>query len=224
MKRSLTRVLLAAAAAALVFSPAAAVDAEWFGGLRLSDGDRNYLSITAAHFGRDHHEADDLARRMKNPGDDLPVLLFLAAESGRSPRYILDLRLSGLSWWGIRARLGVAPERIVMALPRDPGPPYGKAWGHYRNKGKRRSTTREVVLSDAEISDWVGARVVSRTFDVEISVVLGARAEGRSLGEVVNHQKRNKGAGHGKSPAAAKPQARNKGKGKGRSNGAKGGR
>ena len=62
MKRTLTRVLLAAATAVLVISPVAALDVDWFGGLRLSAGDRSYLSITAAHFGSDHHEADDLAR------------------------------------------------------------------------------------------------------------------------------------------------------------------
>ncbi|MCZ6745646.1 MAG: hypothetical protein O7C74_00345 [Acidobacteria bacterium] len=223
MKRTLTRVLLAAATAVLVISPVAALDVDWFGGLRLSAGDRSYLSITAAHFGSNHREADDLARHLKHPGEDLPVLLFLAAESGRSSRFILDLRLSGLSWWEIRARLGVAPERIVVALPQDPGPPYGKAWGHYRNHQKGPKAQRQVVLSDAEFSDWIGARVVSRAFDVEMAVVLRSRAGGHSLGDVVVRQEKNraaaKGAARGEHPAAGK----STGKGNGRGKGAKGG-
>ena len=135
----------------------------------------------------------------------------------------MDLRLSGLSWWEIRARLGVAPERIVVALPQDPGPPYGKAWGHYRNHQKGPKAQRQVVLSDAEFSDWIGARVVSRAFDVEMAVVLRSRAGGHSLGDVVVRQEKNraaaKGAARGEHPAAGK----SKGKGNGGGKGAKGG-
>ncbi len=221
MKRTLTRVLLAAATAVLVISPVAALDVDWFGGLRLSDGDRNYLSITAAHFGSDQREADALAHHLKRPGEDLPVLLFLAAESGRSSRYILDLRLGGLSWWEVRARLGVAPDRIVVALPQDPGPPYGKAWGHYKNKGSK--APRQVVLSDTEFSDWIGARVVSRTYDVEMAVVLQSRASGQSLGDVVVRQEKNKAAGKGTGRSAPPAGAPSKGKNRGGGKGAKGG-
>lgn len=215
MKLTLTRVLLAATAAILVISPAAALDVDWFGGLRLSDGDRNYLSLTAAHFGSDHGEADDLARHLKHPGEDLPVLLFLAAESGRSSRFILDLRLGGLSWWEIRARLGVAPERIVVPLAQDPGPPYGKAWGHYRNPRKGPRAGHQVVLSDAEFSDWIGARVVSRTYGVEMAVVLQSRASGHSLGELVVRQEKNRGSA-GKGAARSQHSAGGKGHGKSR--------
>lgn len=223
MKRIPARLLLAAATAVLVISPVAALDVDWFGGLRLSDGDRSYLSITAAHFGSDHREANDLAHHLKRPGEDLPVLLFLAAESGRSSRYILDLRVSGLSWWEIRGRLGVAPERIVVALPRDPGPPYGKAWGHYRNHKKGAGAPRQMVLSDTEFSDWIGARVVSRAFDVEIAVVLRARAGGDSLGQVVVRQQKNRAAAKGAARSEHPASGPSKGKSRSGGRGAKGG-
>jgi len=228
MRRTAIHFSLALAATLFVAAPATAMDIDWFGGLRLSDGDRNFLSISAAHFGSDRDDSHRLATRLQHPESDLPVVLFLAAESGRSTSFILDLRLGGLTWWDVRARLGVAPERVVMALPRDPGPPYGKAWGHYRNHPKNKNKGTAVVLSDREFCDWVGARVVSQAYGVDLVAVLESRSQGRSMGDVVTYHEKNHGNGHkkahttsqsasGKSESqAAGSQGRSKGKGAGK--------
>jgi len=196
MVRTSSRVALLALLLSLPAAPVAAMEVDWFGGLRLSAGDRTVLSLSATHFGSDREESNELARQLANPREDFPVLLFLAAESGRPTSFILDLRLGGLSWWEIRARLGIPPERVVVALPRDPGPPYGNAWGHYRNHHGGKKAPRTVALSDAEFSDWIGARVVSRAYHLELVTVLESCSQGRSLADVVMAQEQRRDSGH----------------------------
>jgi hypothetical protein len=213
----LTRLALVIAALAVPAMPAHAVDVDWFGGLRLSDGDRTVLSLSAVHFGSDQAESNHLARQLVDPREDLPVLLFLAAESGRTTSFILDLRMGGLSWWEIRARLGIAPKRVVVALPRDPGPPYGKAWGHYRKHPGHKNAPRSVALTDTEFSDWIGARVVSRAYGIDVVAVLESRSEGLSLAEVVTlqEQRQDTGKPSGKNKSHSASAGKSKGKGHG---------
>ncbi len=61
-----------------------------------------------------------------------------------------------------------------------------------------------MALSDREFADWVGARVVSRTYDIDVVTVLESRSQGQSMGDVVRQQKsRNQSASAtGKSPAS----------------------
>ena len=109
----LTRLALVIAALAVPAMPAHAVDVDWFGGLRLSDGDRTVLSLSAVHFGSDQAESNHLARQLVDPREDLPVLLFLAAESGRTTSFILDLRLGGIDL--LLPFFSIAQERLLGA-------------------------------------------------------------------------------------------------------------
>ena len=217
MLRALRTLFVLAVSAALFVSPAAAIDVDWFGGITLSDGNRTYLNISAAHFGSDRDETVTTARRLHYPERDLPVLLFLAAESGKSLRFVLDLRLGGLSWWEIRARLGVPPERVIVVLPRDPGPPYGKAHGYYKKHPKGQKT--EVVLTDTEFADWVGVRVLSKSYGVEPMVVLEARRSGLQIADVALREEKRKKEKGDKSGSGNKNKS-SPGKSKGKSKGA----
>jgi hypothetical protein len=217
MLRSLRPLFVFSVTATLLVSPAAAIDVDWFGGITLSDGDRTYLNISAAHFGSERDETVRTARRLHDPERDLPVLLFLAAESGRPLSFILDLRLGGLSWWEIRARLGVPAERVIVVLPRDPGPPYGKAHGYYKKHPKGQKA--EVVLSDAEFADWVGVRVLSQSYGVEPMVVLEARRAGLEIADVALREEKRKKEKAGKSASGGKGKS-SPGKGKGKGKGA----
>ena len=38
----------------------------------------------------------------------------------------------GMSWWDISVRYGIRPEVYYVPVAVAPGPPYGKAWGHYK--------------------------------------------------------------------------------------------
>ncbi|MFQ5720661.1 MAG: hypothetical protein ACE5IK_14070 [Acidobacteriota bacterium] len=180
-------VLLALGVAALTAAPssARAGGIDWSADIGLSVGDNAYLNLNLSHFDRDGAEALVVARRLPHPEHELPVVLFLARESGRPLDAIVRLRLRGLSWWDIRARLGVPAERVVLVVPGDAGPPYGKAHGHHKHHGREDHAVR-----DADFEDWVGARVLSASYGVEPGVVLAARRSGVSLADItLTHQK-----------------------------------
>ena len=101
MHHAVRLVLLAGLAFALS-TPAAAIDLDWSANIQLSDGERTYVNLGVAHFGSDRDETSRVAGRLAHPGQELPIVMFLARESGRSLHFVLDLRLAGMSWWAIR--------------------------------------------------------------------------------------------------------------------------
>ncbi|MFQ5669021.1 MAG: hypothetical protein ACE5HD_00720 [Acidobacteriota bacterium] len=202
-----------------VLAPARAVEVDWFANLHLSPGDRTYLNLSVAHFGAHRDEVEEASHHLHHPERDLPVLLFLASESGRPLSFILDLRLAGASWWEIRARLGVHPDRILVPLSHDPGPPYGKAYGYYRkHPGHRRSA---IVVNDSEFADWVGVRILSKAYGVEPSVVLEARRSGTSFGVFATRREKARRKHHDRKDAhhPDTPSHHGKPKGRGRDKG-----
>ena len=214
MKRMLLVALLALAA-----GPARA-GLDWTAGISLSDGDRTFVNLSVGHFDADPVVVTPVLRRLPHPEENLPVLLFLARESGRAPDYILDLRLRGLSWWDITLRLGVPPSRVYYAVPADPGPPYGKAWGYWRKHPHARKGT--VIINDREFCDIVGAQVVGKAYGVSPRSVLDERRAGKRYGGVVDrHEKARHGKGGSVSTASAggKKGQKNSGKGNGNNQG-----
>jgi hypothetical protein len=216
MSRTLNAAFTALTLSACLSAPQAA-EVDWFAGLRLSDGGRSYLSLSAAHFGAHREQTVAVARRLPHPEADLPVLLFLAHESGRPLSFILDLRLNGASWWEIRARLGVRPSRVVAVVPHDPGPPYGKAWGYY--KKHPRGGKHAVVLTDDEFADWVGVRVLAHSYGLDPMRVLEARRSGMSLGQVTVRHQKDKAVAAGRHRGGPPSKQAGNGKGNGKSRG-----
>src|SRR5262249_43314566 len=96
---------------------------------------------------------------MKTPATDFPVCLFLANEAHVSLGVVWDLRAKGLPWVQVMTRLNVPPERVFVAMPRDPGPPYGKAYGYWKKHPKER-----VTLTDDDLYYWVNVRSQSKYF------------------------------------------------------------
>src|SRR5262249_14938350 len=127
--------------------------------------------VAVSNSGYSRAAVEPILPRLRYVEADLPVVLFLAQRCGRPPAEIVDLRASGVSWSVIFGRVGVTHEALFQGLDRDPGPPYGNAWGHW----KRSPAT--VRLSDDEVSGLVqlqiGAHVAGMTpYDM-------ARARGR---------------------------------------------
>jgi hypothetical protein len=76
-----------------------------------------------------------------------------------TPATIVDLRLRGLSWWDISVRYGIGPEVYYVPVTVAPGPPYGKAWGHYKKKPRKQWNT--IVLGDDDLVNLVHVRFIS---------------------------------------------------------------
>jgi len=146
-------------------------------------------------------------RRVRD--EDLPVVLFIAQHARVTPATIVDLRLRGLSWWDISVRYGIRPEVYYVPVTVVPGPPYGKAWGHYKKKSRKQWNT--IVLADDDVVNLVHVRFISdyyrippeRVFEVrghhpDIVAVNYEVSRSRSRHDDDDDQGRNEG-NHGKS-------------------------
>src|SRR5262245_41830650 len=121
--------LLVAAAAALPVH--AGYDIDFGASIRNGEVQDLYLAISSRYFKRDRPTVERWSAHYDNP-DDLAICLFIAKHSGKTPEMVSDLRRIGLSWWEISVRLGVSPDDWFVPTKRDPGPPYGNAYGYWK--------------------------------------------------------------------------------------------
>lgn len=106
------------------------------------------------------------------PRDELSVVYYLSDHAHMDPRFIVQLRQSGLSWWDITLRLGLDPYGIYVVTPvYEAGPPYGVAYG-YRKPGKA------VRLHDRDIVDLVNVRFLSGYHRVSVDEIIQRRRSG----------------------------------------------
>jgi len=168
-----------------------------------------YFAINSRYFDRDHARVADLGRRYRNP-DDLAVLLFMARHSRRDAAEIAVLRSKGLTWWEVGVRIGVPADVFFVRVARNPGPPYGKAYGHWK---KHRHNPRAIALSDVEVRDLVAVRMIHEYYGVSVEVAMNRRAAGGDLRVLMTGEYRER---HGKGPHAAKGRGGAGGKGHGK--------
>ena len=70
-------------------------------------------------------------------------------------------------------------ETQRLAVDRDPGPPYGKAYGYW---GKHRKNRRYVWrLTDGEIRDLVAVRMIHEYYGMPVEAAMDIRASGKNL-------------------------------------------
>jgi len=107
------------------------------------------------------------------PYEETSVVYFLAQHSHKSPRYISNLRLRGMSWWDISLHLGLDPRTLyVVDSRRYSGPPFGKAYG-YQNEGRHHR------LNDADIVELVNVRFLSTYHGISVDDVIERRNRGQ---------------------------------------------
>lgn len=145
-------------------------------GLNVNEDTRIFLNVTNQVW----HPAVPGAfiQECRYPGDDFPVVAFLAYHSHRQPSFILHMRNQGYPWYEIFYRLNVDPSVLFMGIDRDPGPPYGNAWGHWKNQRHARMRER-LRFSDRDLVGLVKVQTVSRHFGVSPFDVLSAHRQGK---------------------------------------------
>ena len=170
---------------------------------RVSDDKQFFLNVAVSNYGYDRVVLEPVLPRLRYVEADLPVVLFLAHECGRPPGYIVDLRARGSSWSVIFTRVGVPYDVLFAGIDRDPGPPYGNAWGHWRKQ------PRGPRLSDGDIAGLVQVQIGARAARMAPYELARARGQGRSIAVVVAEKKGRpyhaaKGA-KGEHPGKGKP-------------------
>jgi hypothetical protein len=104
------------------------------------------------------------------PPDEVPVVFYVAQRARVAPSVVVDLRRRGLSWTDIAFHFRLEPDIYYF---RD-GPPYGKAYGHWKKHPPR----------DAEVIDAVNVHFLSEYHRVAPDVVWAERSHGHSYAVV----------------------------------------
>ncbi len=113
--------------------------------------------------------------------EELPVIYFLSARARVAPSVIVGLRIKGLSWLDITFHYGLTPEIFYVPVTvQKIGPPYGKAYGHFK-KYRSKKVWKKIVLSDYEVADLVNLRFISEHYKVKPEVVMKMRSQGKNF-------------------------------------------
>jgi len=153
-----------------------------------------------------------VVRERSVPDEELPVVFFLARHAHVEPGVVVKLRLGGKSWMDIAFHYKLSPEIFYVAFDRDPGPPYGNAWGHF--KKRERSQWGSIRLVDADIVNIVNLKFMAEKYGYAPAEIVKMRARGDHFANINKQVKANKGKAGKKSRTLVASDDNAKAKGK----------
>lgn len=118
-------------------------------------------------------------RNRNIPDEHLPAVFFLAQRVQVSHEVIGDLRLGGKSWMEVSANFALTAEIFQVQVIETYGPPYGKAYGYYKNR--KREEWAALKLTDDEIVNLVNVKFLSAHYGLTPDEVTKLRKEGDSF-------------------------------------------
>ena len=185
----------------------------------LSVGDEGvkefHLSI-GSHYGIQEKNVVKIKER-SIPDDELVVVFFLAKHAGVAPMIIVDLRHKGNSWMDISTKFGLSTEIYYVQFDSNPGPPYGNAYGHFKNKPKKN--WHKITLDDDDIINIVNLKFLTARYKCSPKDVLKLRKQKKSFANINANLKKSKTHKTMVNNSSDKKQSGNKGKNKkGKSN------
>jgi len=176
-----------------------------------TDDDQFFLNVAVEHYGYGRAELEPVLPRIRSVELDLPVVLFVAQESRRPVAEIVTLRERGLPWNDVFVRVGVPCDRLFAGVDRDPGPPYGKAWGYWKKH------PRDSRFGDDDIRSLVVLQVGGRVTGISSYELARQRGAGRPIPYLVVEKKGHGHKGKNEPPGQAKKH-KDHGKGHGQGN------
>jgi hypothetical protein len=178
-----------------VGSARAGVDISFGANVPVGDDANLFFSISSRYFDRDQRAIEDWGRRCYPDPDDLAVALFLSLHCDKDPEFFFSLRQQGLGWFEISNRCRVPVDVYFVPVERDPGPPYGNAYGHW--KKHRHDRKHVMVLDDRDIRNLVAVRMVHEYYGVPVDVAMQWRSSGSDVRKVMNGEYRKRHAEKG---------------------------
>jgi hypothetical protein len=208
--------LLAALVLVGLWAPAlAGADVDFGLRVRFDDDVDVFLSVAARCYGQDRTTVQAAATRFRL-AEDVALALLISSESRRPLEDIVDLRARGLSWWDISVRYRVPADVYFADLPPQPGPPFGRAWGHWK---KHRNAARRMQVSDEELRDLVAVQLVHRYYDLSIEQAMSLRSHDVPLEAIVSREYRARHLRPDRENAPARAREERPGRGRGRGKG-----
>jgi hypothetical protein len=155
-----------------------------------------------------------IIRERRIPDQEIPVVLFIAARAKVAPGVVVNLRLRGKTWMDITLHFGLTPEVYYVPVKTEvKGPPYGKAYGHYK-KNKSKQDWKKVTLSNDDVINLVNLRFISEYHRCPPEEVIKMRSEGRKFVAINDGFKKDKGKGKESKEQGDENKSKGKGKGK----------
>ena len=163
----------------------------------------------------DHYQAPQreiVAVRGQLSDEEMPVVFIIASGAGVTIPAVLKLRAKGMSWMDINVHFGLSPNVFYVPLDNDPGPPYGKAYGHFKNKKGKKA--KKIHLTDREIIDWANLRFLSEYHHTSPAKIIKSKKSGHNFVTISKNLKAEAKKQREKSQRVDKPKSKQKGKGK----------
>lgn len=173
----------------------AGVDMDFGANVRLGDDTDLFLAISSRYFDREPAYVRDCRARYRDP-DDCAVALFLISRARCEPEVVFRLRSGGLSWWAIGVQLGVPVDTWFVPVSYSPGPPYGKAYGHWRRY--RHDHRHHFTLSDREARDLVVLRMAHEYYGADPRDVMRWRTGHRNIESLMSREYRRRHGDEGR--------------------------
>ncbi|MBN2653947.1 MAG: hypothetical protein JXR79_02385 [Nitrospirae bacterium] len=129
-------------------------------------------------------------RERRIPDEEIPVVFFLSRYARVAPQIIIDMRLRGMSWMNITLHYKLHPDIYYVPLKRNPGPPYGKAYGYYMKRPKK--DWHKIRLHDRDVVNMVNLRFITEYHRYDPDYVVGARSKGRNFVVIDRDVKRDR--------------------------------
>jgi hypothetical protein len=213
-----TKLLAASALLGFLIGPPAGAETRVDVGATIADGDLKAFYLGVGEYFRVPYHDVVVVEQRRLPPPEVPVAFFIAQHAHVSPSLVVDLRLGGRSWLDVSLHFGIGPEVFYVPVAVVPGPPYGRAYGYYKNKP--RKDWRTIVLADDDVVNLVNLRFVSEHYGVGPDVVIGRRSKGQDFVSIHAEARKAKGGAAGKPPKSAglgsgPPEDAGKGKNKG---------
>jgi hypothetical protein len=208
-----TILYLATLFALILWWPVAATDVNV--GVSINeDGIKGFYLAIGEHYKVAEKEVV-VVRERNIPDEELPVVFYLARRAEVSPTAIIKFRLEGRSWMEITLHYGLTAEIFYVPVKRTAGPPYGKAYGHFKNR--ERTEWGAIRLNDSEILNFVNLKFISDHYGYSPDDVISMREKGKSFvainSEVKKAKEKDKKA---KKLSSAEETSQGQGKGKGK--------
>ena len=148
-------------------------------GATIADGNLRNFYLAIGEYYRVPEREVTVIRERHIPNHEVPVVLYIAQRAHVEPGSIVDLRLKGQSWMDITLRFGLGPDIYYVPMREVSGPPYGHAYGHYKNKPKKQ--WKNIRLDDDDVVNLVNLRFISDRYKYSPDVVARMRSGGKDF-------------------------------------------
>ncbi len=148
---------------------------------RVTNDDQLFLNLAVRDAGLTRAALDPVLPRVRSLDSDLPVILFIARQTGRPVDAIVDLRARGASWAQVFSQLGIRYDTLFAGIDRDPGPYYRSSWSYWTAHRDRPQFTDVQVreLARLQLAQRIAGVPVFEVARVRTPVVFVAERRGR---------------------------------------------